>query len=125
MKDFTKESPTTNKQDEQERTNCADSHQKPICRAALQRTVASKIEITITRQQLNDAKWLFEQAGKQKPGWLRRKFKINQRRRKCLNDELIDAQLDKVYCRFDQNPEDWDGLLHLLWHQVNGVESCK
>ncbi len=125
MKDFKEESRTKNTQKGTGHINYALSTQTPIYDPTLQRKVSSKIEITITRQQLNKAKWLFEQAGKRKPDWLRKKFLIDQRRRKCLNTELAEAQLDQVYCSHDQNPKDWDGLLHELWHQINGVTSCK
>ena len=90
----------------------------------LQRKVSSKIEITITRHQLVEAKWLFEQSGKQKPNWLRQKFYINQRRRKCLNTELAEAQLDCVFCDHYQQTDEWYDLLHLLWHDINGGSSC-
>lgn len=125
MEDFTKESHTKNTQKGTGHINSALDHQTPIHETTSQMKVSSKIEITITRQQLNKAKWLFEQAGKRKPDWLRQKFGIDQRRRKCLNTELAEAQLDKVYCGHHQNPEDWDGLLHELWHQINGVPPCK
>ncbi len=125
MKDFKKESRNQNKQNGTGHINSALGHQTPIHDTTLQRKVSSKIEITITRRQLNKAKWLFEQAGKRKPDWLRQKFGIDQRRRKTLNVELKEAQLDEVYCGHTQNKEDWDGLLHELWHQINGVPPCK
>ncbi len=125
MNDFKEESRTKNKQNGSEHINSAPDHQTPIYDTTLQRKVSSKIEITITRQQLNKAKWLFEQAGKRKPDWLRQKFGIDQRRRKTLNVELKEAQLDEVYCSHAQNKDEWDGLLHELWHQINGVPPCK
>lgn len=125
MNDFKKESRNQNKQNGSEHINSTLDHQTTIHDTTSQMKVKSKIEITITRQQLNKAKWLFEQAGKRKPDWLRQKFPIDQRRRKCLNTELAEAQLDKVYCGHHQNPEGWDGLLHKLWHQINGVPLCK
>jgi hypothetical protein len=124
MKDFKKESHIQNKQIKSEHTNSASDTQKAISDTTAQMKVKSKIEITITRQQLSTAKWLFEQAGKQKPSWLRQKFLLNQRRRKTLNVELMEAGLDKEYCGHAQNIKDWDGLLHELWHQVNEVPSC-
>lgn len=125
MNDSKKESRSLNKHHESERTNSASDHQKAISSTTLQRKVSSKIEITITPQQLGAISWLFFQAGEKKPGWLRQKFQLDQRRRKTLNVELIDAQLDKVYCGHPQNDLDWDGLLHQLWHQINGVPLCK
>lgn len=125
MNDFKEESRNQNKQNNSEHTNSASDHQTPIYDSTLQRKVSSKIEINITRKQLNAAKWLFEQAGKRKPDWLRKKFYVNQYRRKTLNVELKEAQLDEVYCGHARNEEDWDGLLHTLWHQINGVLLCK
>jgi hypothetical protein len=125
MIDFKKESRAKNKQNGSEHINSASDHQTTISDTTSQMKVSSKIEIKITRKQLNAAKWLFEQAGKRKPDWLRQKFIINQYRRKCLNAELIEAQLDSVFCDHYQDTEAWYDLLHLLWHQINGVPSCK
>lgn len=125
MKNFKKESDNQNKHNGSEHTNSAPDHQKPISDTTLQRKVSSKIEITITRQQLNAAKWLFEQAGKQKPSWLRQKFLIDQRRRRCLNVELLEAGLDRVFCNHCHNTDEWYDLLHKLWHDINGGSSCK
>ncbi len=124
MKDFKKESHDQNKQNGSEHTNSAHGHQTPINDSTSQMRVASKIEITITRQQLSTAKWLFEQAGKQKPSWLRQKFYVNQYRRKCLNVELMEAQLDRVFCNRYRNTDEWYDLLHKLWHDINGGSSC-
>ncbi len=125
MKDFTKESHIKNKQNDSEHTNSAPDHQTPISDTTLQRKVSSKIEITITPKQLLAATWLFKQAELKKPGWLRQKFYINQRRRKTLNVELVDAQLDRVYCGHGQDNDGFFSPLHELWHQINGVSSCK
>lgn len=91
----------------------------------LRRKVSSKIEITITRNQLSEATWLFKQSGKRKPNWLRQKFYIDQRRRKCLNAELMEAQLDCTFCDHYRSTDDWCDLLHLLWHNINGGSSCE
>lgn len=124
MKDFKKESHDQNKQNDSEHTNSAPSHQTPIEDTTSQMRVSSKIEITITRKQLSTAKWLFEQAGKSKPSWLRQKFLIDQRRRKCLNIELLEAGLDRVFCNHYHNTDEWYDLLHKLWHDINGGSSC-
>lgn len=124
MKDFKKESHHQNKQIESEHINSALDHQTAIRDTTSQMRVSSKIEITITRQQLSTAKWLFEQAGKRKPTWLRQKFYIDQRRRKCLNMELMEAQLDRVFCNRYRNTDEWYDLLHKLWHDINGSSSC-
>lgn len=125
MKDFKEESHTKKHQKHDGSINYASDTQTPIKDPTLQRKVSSKIEITITPQQLGAVTWLFKQADEKKPGWLRQKFHINQRRRKTLNIELVDAQLDRAYCGHPQNDLDWDGFLHQLWHQINGVPTCK
>jgi len=125
MNDFKEESRNQNKQNSSEHTKSAPDHQTPIKDTTSQMKVSSKIEITITPEQLSAAKWLFHQYELKPPTWLRQKFYINQRRRKTLNVELTDAQLDRAYCSHRQNPYDWDGHLHQLWHQINGVSSCK
>lgn len=125
MANFKKASQPKNPSNKSEYMNSAPDYQKPILDPTSQRKVSGKIKINITRQQLTAAKWLFEQSYKRKPDWLRQEFGIDQRRRKTINTELSEAQLDKVYCGHHQNPEDWDGLLHQLWHQINGVPPCK
>lgn len=125
MKNLKEESSTKNVQNGSEHINSAPNHQTPIHDTTLQRKVPSKIEITISPMQLAAAKWLFHQYEQKPPTWLRKKFLIDQRRRKTLNVELVDAQLDRVYCGKPQNDLDWDGLLHELWHQINGVPPCK
>jgi hypothetical protein len=125
MENYTKESHDQNKQNGSEHIKSALDHQIAIDDTTSQMKVSSKIEITITPQQLIAATWLFKQAEEKKPGWLRQKFLIDQRRRKTLNVELVDAQLDRAYCGHPQNDLDWDGLLHQLWHQINGVSPCK
>lgn len=124
MKNFKEESRTQNKHDGLEHINSASDPQTSIPDPTLQRKVSSKIEITITREQLAAAKWLFKQADKPKPNWLRKKFLIDQRRRKCLNVELMEAQLDRVFCNRYRNTDEWYDLLHLLWHDINGGSSC-
>jgi hypothetical protein len=125
MNDFKKESHHQNKQTNSEHINSASEYQTPISDTTSQMKVSSKIEITITRQQLSVAKWLFKQADKPKPSWLRQKFYIDQRRRKCINVELMEAQLDHVFCSRYRNSDEWYDLLHKLWHDINGGSSCK
>jgi hypothetical protein len=124
MNYFKEVSHDQNEQNGSEHTNSALDHQTPIKDTASQMKVSSKIEITITSKQLGEIKWLFEQYGKRKPDWLRQKFYIDQRRRKCLNLELMEAQLDRVFCNHYRNTDEWYDLLHLLWHDINGVSSC-
>jgi hypothetical protein len=125
MKNTKEESSTQNTQNGSGHINSAPDHQTSIADPTLQRKVSSKIEIKISPMQLAATKWLFHQYDQKPPTWLRQKFYINQRRRKTLNVELTDAQLNKVYCGHPQNDLDWDGLLHQLWHQINGVPPCK
>ncbi len=124
MKNIKKESHNKNNQNEPEHINSALDHQTTISDTTSQMKVSSKNEITITRQQLAAAKWLFVQAGKPKPSWLRQKFYIKQQRRKCLNVEIVEAQLDRIFCERYQNTEEWYDLLHLLWHNIHGEQSC-
>ncbi len=125
MENFKEESSTQNTQNGSEHTNSAPDYQIAIYETTSQMKVSSKIEITITNKQLGEIKWLFGQYGKRKPDWLRQKFYIDQRRRKSLNTELIEAQLDHVFCDRYHNTEEWYDLLHLLWHNINGEPSCK
>jgi hypothetical protein len=125
MKNFKKESDNQNKHIGSEHTNSAPDHQTTISETSSQMKVSSKIEITITRKQLSEATWLFNQYGKRKPDWLRQKFNIDQRRKKCINTELIEAQLDYIFCDRYQNTDEWYDLLHKLWHDINGEPSCK
>ncbi len=125
MENFKKESSTQNTQNGSEHTNSAPDYQTTIYETTSQMKVSSKIEITITSKQLGEIKWLFGQYGMRKPDWLRQKFYIDQRRRKSLNTELIEAQLDHVFCDRYHNTEEWYDLLHLLWHDINGEPSCK
>ncbi len=119
------ESSTQNTRKSATHINYALGTQTPISDPTLQVKVTAKVEINITRQQLIEAKWLFNQSCQSKPSWLRQKFYINQRRRKCLNTELIEAQLDRVFCGNYQNTDEWYDLLHLLWHEINGELLCK
>ena len=124
MKNSKEESHSENKHNDSERINYAPSHQTPILSTTSQMKVSPKIEITITNEQLEAVKWLFKQYGKSKPSWLRQKFYINQRRRKCLNVELTEAQLDRAFCNHYRSTNELFDLLHLLWHNINGELSC-
>lgn len=121
----TVESPVQNIQKQAGGINYAPDYQTSVLGPALQAKVSAKTEITITCRQLKEVTWLFRQSGKRKPGWLRRKFYINQYRRKELNDALLEAQLDRAFCNRYQGTEEWYDLLHLLWHRINGEPVCK
>lgn len=124
MGNFKEVTDPQNESNQSGRTNYAPDTQTQKFDTTLQRKVSSKIEITITRHQLVEAKWLFEQSGKRKPDWLRQKFYLDQRRRKHLNTELVEAQLDCTFCERYGNTDEWYDLLHLLWHDINGGSSC-
>lgn len=120
----TVESPTQNIQKQHKHMNDALSTHSQVLNPTLQRKVSSKIEITLGREQFNETRWLFNQYGLKTPSWLRGKFLLNQSRRKCLNDNLREAQLDKVFCGQCHDKDDWSGLLHSLWHDINGSPLC-
>lgn len=90
----------------------------------LQSKVVEKSEVILTHAQLYEVAWLFKQYDIQKPGWLRRHFVINQRRRKQLNDVLREAGLDGNWCGKRCDTNDWSGLLHSVWHLVNENQPC-
>lgn len=125
MENLKEESCTKNTQTGTGHINSAHDHQTPIYDTSSQMKVSSKIEITITREQLTVATWLFKQYGKRKPDWLRQKFNLDQRRKKCINTELIEAQLDHAFCSHYENTQEWHDLLHELWHDINGEQPCK
>lgn len=91
----------------------------------LQRTVVAKNEIVLSQDQLREATWLFKQYGMQKPGWLRKRFYINQHRRKQLNHVLREAGLDRAWCQqLCCNDNEWSGQLHRLWHTIQRGAPC-
>lgn len=108
-----------------ERTNYAPSTQSAVLDPTSQSKVSPRIEIKLGRKQLYETQWLFTQYGLSKPTWLRGKFLLNQYRRKCLNDNFREAQLDQAFCGKCSNYEDWAGLLHGVWHDINRSPSCK
>lgn len=124
MKNFHQESHFQNLKSKAKRIKLAPNPQTPEMDPTLQSKVSSRNEIVLTRKQLVEAKWLFKQCDIKKPTWLRRRTKLNQRRRKALNDVLREAGLDQTLCGTAAT-KDWSGLLHTLWHQVNEVPLCK
>ncbi len=100
-----------------------DTH-TPILDPTSQRSVQKQSQFSLSNEQYIELKWLIEQNGQVKPAWLRRKFKLNQRRAKLLNDCLREAQLDAMYCGKCSDIEDWPELLHAVWHEINGVVLC-
>ncbi len=114
----------------QNRANVFDGNEHALYSAqqelvpTLRCEVRAKSEVSLTRAQLNEATWLFKQYGLQKPGWLRTRFVVNQRRRKQLNEVLREAGLDSIWCGAHCDANDWSALLHRLWHTVNGRHKC-
>lgn len=87
--------------------------------------VKTKIEVCLCDEQYRSVRMLHKDYGLAMPTWLRKKFIINQYRRKYLNDPLREAQLDKVFCGKAGNTDDWWDSLHSVWHDINGSPSCK
>lgn len=86
--------------------------------------VKLKNEIVIGNQCRYWAADLFKQYGLPVPGWLRARFRINQRRRKMLNELLWEANVGHEYCGHCQASDRWDYHLHCLYHIVNGSSPC-
>jgi hypothetical protein len=107
------------------RMNYAPSTQRPILAPTLQRRVKPRIVIKLGCKQFDYTRWLYKQYGLKTPGWLRRTFILNQYRRKSLNDNLREAQLDEVYCDKYAGTDEWCDQLHSVWHEINGGSSCK
>jgi hypothetical protein len=90
----------------------------------LQPEVSTKNQIIITADELREVTWLFKQYGMLKPGWLRQRFVINQRRKKALNDVLRESGMEGLWCGKLCKTDDWVAQLHGVWHLVNGRPSC-
>ena len=124
MKKLHLESHGQNNQNGAERINYATDTQTPILDQTSQRKVKTQTHITLGRERFNYTRWLFTQYGLKKPTWLRGTFLLNQYRRKCLNDNLREAQLDKVFCGKCTGSTEWYDQLHSVWHDINGRASC-
>ena len=95
-----------------------------VTAATLQREVVSKTEFSITRRQLIELNKLHADSFTAKPGWLRQSFKLNQRRKKHLNNILYESGLSGDWCGHSCDMQDWAGMLHMFWHSINGVPKC-
>jgi len=113
------ESNDSNRYESKVRNNAAVNGLNAKAALTSQGNVKPKRQIIITKSQRYWAAYLFRQYGLPVPGWLRTSFKINQRRRKLLNDLLKEANLGKGYCGQCRQSDDWDYHLHSLWHRVN------
>lgn len=119
------ESSTGNRGLSGERINSRVASPERKIGATSQRQVKSKNEIIIGSKCRYWAAYLLRQYEQPVPGWLRISFKINQRRRKLLNDWLKEANVGKAYCDQCQKSDDCFYYLHCLWHIVNGGSPCK
>ena len=97
----------------------------PILAPTLYREVTTKKEISITRRQLAEITKLYSDSFSKKPGWLRQKFYIDQRRKKHLNNLLYESGLDNSWCGHCCAMDNWAGMLHSFWHEINGEQLCK
>lgn len=120
----TVESPAKKPPEQIERINYALDTYTENSGETSQMRVSPKTEIILNQRQLKETRWLYNQYGQKTPSWLRGKFKLNQYRRKSLNDNLREAQLDKAFCGYYQDGNDWSGLLHTVWHQINKEPIC-
>lgn len=98
MQNYKEESPNQNPQEDAGHTNYVLDSPASILAPTSQREVKTKIVIKLGSGQFDTTRWLYKQYGLKTPTWLRRTFILNQFRRKSLNDNLLEAQLDKVFC---------------------------
>lgn len=98
---------------------------KPVKVSSLQIKDRPKIEIVISSQQLKEISWLLKSYEIAKPGWLRCYFRLNQRRRKLLNDVLVESGCDSFMCGTITDTKDWSHDLHAIWHAINERPLCK
>jgi hypothetical protein len=106
-----------------EHTKYALDTQTPIPASTSHRQVKTKIEIKLC-ERFKETRWLYNQYGLKAPTWLRRAFVLNQYRRKSLNDNLLEAQLDKAFCGRYTATDEWYDQLHSVWHDINRRPSC-
>lgn len=100
-------------------------YEKPKAGSALQVKVRKKNEIKLSCYQLDELARLFKDYGIKKPGWLRQKFLIDQRRRKRLNCVLFEAGCDASACDTFIPGDDWSSALHVAWHLINEKPICR
>lgn len=124
MENLHQESPSKNNQNGSGRIIYAPSTQTPILDPTSQRKVKTQMQVTLGRRRFNFTRWLYKQYGLKSPTWLRSKFLLNQYRRKSLNDNLREAQLDKAFCGKCTNTDEWYDQLHSVWHDINEVQPC-
>ncbi len=125
MKNYKEESCGQNPQESTEHINYAPNTQSAILGTTSQCKVKTKIEICLCDEQHSGLRMLFSDYGLPVPTWLRKKFIVNQYRRKCLNDNLREAQLDKAFCGKWGGTNEWWDSLHSVWHDINGRPLCK
>jgi len=103
--------------------NYAPDTRTPISVSTSQRKVKPKIVIRLC-ERFEITRWLYKQYGLKVPTWLRRTFVLNQYRRKSLNDNLLEAQLDRAFCGKYTATNEWYDQLHSVWHDINRRPSC-
>lgn len=106
-------------------THYHNEGEQPFFGQTSQIKVEPKTYIKLCSTTRNELAWLLKQYGESVPTWLRKKFVINQFRRKALNKAFCESQLDVTHCERLSPEDDWSTYLHLAWHQINGVELCK
>jgi len=124
MKKYHQVSQQQNYRETSERPSIPTECEESKLGQTLQIEVHTKNEIIITAQQLLELTRLFKDGNEQKPGWLRRRFLLNQRRRKLLNHLLFEAGCDATVCGTLSANDDWFYALHTVWHLINERPLC-
>jgi hypothetical protein len=124
MENYKEESTDQNPHEDTGHTNYAPNSPAPISDSTSQRKVKTKIEIKLGYERFNTTRWLYNQYGLKTPTWLRRTFILNQFRRKSLNDNLLEAQLDNAFCGSYTATDEWYDQLHSVWHDINRRPLC-
>lgn len=123
MQNLKEESPDQNLWKSAEHTNYAHETPTSISVPTSQSKVKTKIVIKLC-SRFESTRWLYKQYGLKSPSWLRRTFILNQFRRKSINDNLLEAQLDNAFCGKYAATDEWYDQLHSVWHDINMRSSC-
>lgn len=91
-----------------------------------QMRVYSKNSITLSSREYKELhRVVHERIDLENPSWLRRKFAINQSKRKFLNEVLCEAGCDSNICNTVAARVGWSADLHSAWHRISGAELCR